>query len=270
MTFRDNWFARHRRVFRPAIRLFCFPYAGGSSVAFRDWSNALPADVEVYGVQLPGRESRFNEEPYTRVADLVGDVAEAFSDRMDVPFVFFGHSMGALVAFLLARELRRRHQAGPELLMVSGRRAPQRPDPDPPIHALPQAEFVDKIREFNGTPEAVFQNEELLQLLIPVLRADFALCETYDYEEEEPLTCPITAFGGIQDPEVPREDLGAWAHQTNGSFTLRMFPGDHFYLLDRSGTLLQQVAAELDGIATAHRRGSLGMRSPRGIASDSL
>jgi medium-chain acyl-[acyl-carrier-protein] hydrolase len=239
------------------LRLYCFPFAGGSSVAFRDWGQALPKDVEVWGVQLPGRESRFKEEPYTRIADLVSDVAGAVSRRTDVPFVFFGHSMGALVAFLLARELRRRRQAGPELLMVSGRRAPQRPDSDPPIHALPEHEFLAKIREFNGTPEAVFQSAELLQLLIPVLRADFAVCETYEYQDEEPLACPIVALNGVQDPEVSSEDAAAWADQTSGSFTLRMFPGDHFYLLDRSSPLLEEVAARLAGLATARRRGSL-------------
>jgi medium-chain acyl-[acyl-carrier-protein] hydrolase len=153
--------------------------------------------------------------------------------------------------------------------MVSGRRAPQQPDTDPPIHGLPEPEFLDKIREFNGTPEAVFQNEELLQLLIPILRADFAVCETYEYQEEEPLTCPIAAFGGIQDPEVSQEDIEAWSRQTSGSFTFRMFPGDHFYLLDRSATLRQQVAAQLNGIATA-RRESLKMPWSHRIAPHSL
>ena len=270
MRTRDTWFAVHRPVVQPVLRLFCFPFAGGSAVAFRDWSNALPADIEVCGVQLPGRESRFKEEPYTRIDDLVRDVAGALSRRTEVPFAFFGHSMGALVAFVLARELRRRHQTGPELLMVSGRRAPQRPDPDPPIHALPEHEFLDEIRQLNGTPEAVFQNEELLQLLIPVLRADFAVCETYEYQEEEPLTCPIAAFGGIHDPDVSREDIAAWSHQTRGLFNLQMFPGDHFYLLDRSTTLLQQVTAQLDRIATARRCGSLEMRSSRRLAPQSL
>jgi medium-chain acyl-[acyl-carrier-protein] hydrolase len=267
---RDTWFTVYRPVSQPVLRLFCFPFAGGSGVVFRDWFKALPAEVELCGIQLPGRESRFKEEPYTRVADLVRDVADALNRRGDVPFVFFGHSMGALVAFELARELRRRHQAGPELLMVSGRRAPQRPDADPPIHALPEPQFLEKIRGFNGTPEAVFQSEELLQLLVPLLRADFAVCETYEYQKDEPLTCPIAAFGGFEDPEVCEEDIAAWSQQTIGSFTLQMFPGDHFYLLDRSATLLRQVTAQVDGVVAGLARRSLEMQSPRGLSPQSL
>ena len=258
MKIRDSWFAVHRPVLQPALRLFCFPFAGGGALAYRDWCDALSPDVELCGVQLPGRESRFKEQPYTRLADLARDLAGALDPYAQVPFAFFGHSMGALVAFALARELRRRNQPGPELLMVSGRRAPQQPDPDPPIHALPEPSFLEELRELNGTPEAVFENKELLQLLIPILRADFAVCETYEYVHEDPLTCPIVAYGGIQDPDVSREDIAAWAYQTSGSFTLRMFPGDHFYLLDRSTSLLQYVIAQLDGLAIARRRRSSG------------
>jgi medium-chain acyl-[acyl-carrier-protein] hydrolase len=154
--------------------------------------------------------------------------------------------MGALVAFTLARELRRAGLRGPELLMVSGCRAPQRPDTDPPMHALPDEEFLQEIRALNGTPEAVLHNEELLQLLIPVLRADFAVCETYEYVEEAPLTCPIVAFGGVDDVDVSQDDLEAWAEQTTSFSGHRMFPGDHFYLLNEIGPLLKEVSRHID------------------------
>lgn len=245
MKIRDGWFAVYRPVRHPLLRLFCFPFAGGGTLAFREWPDQLPPEVEVCAIQLPGREGRFKERPYTRLADLVQDLAAAFTTYSPLPYAFFGHSMGALVAFELARELRRRHQPGPELLMVSGCRGPQLRDPDPPIHDLPELDFLEEIRKLNGTPEAVLGNRELLQLLMPLLRADFEMCETYQYLEETPLACPLVAFGGTEDPDLPREDIAAWSHETAGSFALRMFPGDHFYLLDRPAALMGQVSTHL-------------------------
>ncbi len=246
-SFSDGrWFVVPRRLGNPRLRLFCFPYAGGGAFAFRKWAERVPHGVELCGVQLPSREGRFKEPAYTRLTDLVRDLAEVVGTATDVPFAFFGHSMGALVAFALARELRRANVSGPELLLVSGRRAPQRPDPDPPIHALPLPEFLQELRELNGTPEAIFRDEELLQLLVPILRADFEVCETFEYEHERPLDCPIAAFGGTVDPDVAREDLEAWAEQTTASFSLRMFPGDHFYFVNRPAALLDEVARHLE------------------------
>jgi medium-chain acyl-[acyl-carrier-protein] hydrolase len=242
---RDRWFAVRRPVPDPALRLFCFPFAGGGALVFRDWSDYVPPEVEVCAVQLPGREGRFKERPYTALTELVHDLAGMFAQSRHVPYAFFGHSMGALVAFALARELRRRQQPGPELLMVSGYRAPHRPDPDPPIHDLPEHDFLQEIRELNGTPDAVLADRELLQLLVPMLRADFKVCETFEYAEEQPLACPIAAFGGTDDAELARDDIAAWSHETTGLFTMRMFPGDHFYLLDRPDALMQNVFDQL-------------------------
>jgi medium-chain acyl-[acyl-carrier-protein] hydrolase len=253
-SFSDGrWFVVPRPLTDPRLRLFCFPYAGGGAFAFRGWAERVPHDVELCGVQLPAREGRFNEPAYTRLTDLVRDLAAVVGPATDVPYAFFGHSMGALVAFALARELRRANLRGPELLMVSGRRAPQRPDPDPPIHALPMAEFLQELRELNGTPEAIFRDEELLQLLVPVLRADFEICETFEYQQERPLECPIAAFGGLVDPDVAREDLEAWSEQTNTSFSLRMFPGDHFYFVNRAAALLDELARHLEAVGAQGR-----------------
>jgi medium-chain acyl-[acyl-carrier-protein] hydrolase len=241
VNIRNRWFTAQRTVRDPALRLFCFPFAGAGALVFRDWSNYMPREVEVCAVQLPGREGRFREQPYVRLIDLVHDLADTVVLSSDVPYAFFGHSMGALVAFALARELRRRDQSGPELLMVSGHRAPHRRDPDPPIHKLPEHDFLQEIRKLNGTPDAVLENQELLQLLIPILRADFEVCETFEYAEEQPLACPIAAFSGTEDVDVTLDDIAAWSNETTGSFSLQMFPGDHFYLLDRPAALMRSV-----------------------------
>lgn len=246
MRVRDKWFGFPRLVPSPLLRLFCFPYAGGGASIFRNWPDLLPPSVEVCGIQLPGREGRFKEATYTRLPDLVRTLSEALVPYTDVPYVFFGHSMGALIAFSVARELRRNKQAEPSLLVVSGHRAPQRPRSRPPIHDLPDEEFLKEIRDLDGTPEAVLEDEELLKLLMPVLRADFAVCETFEYATEPPLDCPIAAFGGIHDREISREDVAAWSRQTTSSHSVQMFPGGHFFLLEHRDRLLVELSRRLD------------------------
>jgi len=164
---------------------------------------------------------------------------------MNLPYVFFGHSLGALIGFELACQLRRQNSTDPVHLFVSGRRAPQIPDPNPPIHQLPEAEFIDELRRFDGTPEEVLKHPELMEIFLPVLRADFALLETYEYTSEKPLDCPITAFGGLQDRKATREELAAWRDQTHGDFRLQLFPGDHFFLHSVQPILLQAIAQDL-------------------------
>jgi len=212
---------------------------------FRTWSESLPPEIEVRPVQFPGRENRLLEAPFSQLFSLIESIAQALLPYLDMPFAFFGHSMGALVSFELARYLRRQHSLSPLHLFVSGRRAPQLPDPDPPIHHLPQAEFLEELRRLKGTPEEVLQNAELLHLLLPLLRADFALCETYFYTPEEPLLYPITAFGGLQDDEVSRDVLTAWREQTRSSFKSRFFVGDHFFLHKERVSLLLALCQDL-------------------------
>lgn len=228
--------------------MFCFPYAGGGASAYRGWGGTL-SEVEVCPVQLPGRESRLRDAPFEQPEPLVLALADALQPYMqDLPFVFFGHSMGAMLGFELSRELRRRGQPLPLHLFVSGRRAPQVPDDDEPIHALPEAEFIAKLRELNGTPEEVLQHKELMKLLIPVLRADFSVNETYAYREEEPLDVGISAFGGIGDQEVSRDQVAAWKEQTRGRFRLRMLPGDHFFIHGNKAMVLEAVARDLSEV----------------------
>lgn len=246
----QRWLAYREPNPRARLRVFCFPYAGGGASIYRGWAASLPADHEVCPVQLPGRESRLREQPFTHLGPMVQALADALPPCFDLPFVFFGHSMGALIAFELARELRRRGGSLPLHLFVSGRRAPQLPVREAPIHGLPEPEFIVKLRELNGTPEEVLQHAELMRLLLPILRADFAVNETYEYAPAESFDFGISAFGGLGDEEVTREHLEAWREQARGRFRLRMLPGDHFFLHGGGKNLiLEALSRDLAEIA---------------------
>ena len=227
------------------LRLFCFPYAGSGSGIFRSWLNCLPINVEICPIELPGRGMRLMEPPFTRISPLVEAIALSLLPYLNQPFACFGHSMGALISFELTRLLRDRYDRSPVHLFISGRRAPQIPDLDPPIHALPDPDFIDKLRHLNGTPAAVLENDELMQLLLPTLRADFAVLETYAYVPEPPLECPITTFGGLQDAEVSYKQLEAWRDQTLATFSLQMLPGNHFFIHSAQALLLEALAQAL-------------------------
>ncbi len=215
-----TWFPGADAVAPGVLRLFCFPHAGGGAPTFHGWADGLPASVAV----LPARQPRRD-----RMAELVEALGDAIHAYVDQPFAFFGHSMGAVVAFELARLLRRRGQPLPRVLLVSAARAPQFrrghvPPPEPG-----QSEFIDELRRLEGMPPQVLDDPALLRMILPGLRADAALYRNYIYAEELPLDCPIRAYGGTEDPNVRREHLEAWARQTTSTFGLRMFPGGHFF-----------------------------------------
>jgi len=212
---------------------------------YSSWSAGLPLNVEICSLQFPGRENRLKETLITRITSLVLELTDAISPELTKPFAFFGHSMGALIAFELVRELYRQKKPSPLQLIVSGHRAPQLPDSALPIHALPENEFIKEIGRLNGTPEIVLQHEELMRLVLPTLRADLEMCETYQYLDQAPLQCPILAFGGLQDPKVDQKELTAWQEQTSGSFELQMFTGNHFFLHTSRGAVLHAIASQL-------------------------
>lgn len=220
------------------MRLFCFPYAGGGASIFRRWTT--PPDVEICAVQLPGREDRFTEPPSRAVTDLIPQLAEALQPFLDRPYAFFGHSMGAIIAFELASQLAREHRA-PAHLFVSGRRAPHLPARKPPLHTLPDAEFERELGALNGTPRAVLDDRELMALMAPILRADFTLCETYGLRAREPIDVPIDVFGGTADPETTPSELEGWREHTRVFGGVRLFPGDHFYLQDHAPALVDAM-----------------------------
>jgi len=264
----SRWFTFPRPNTAAHVRLFCFPYSGGGSALFRTWVDGLPATVEVCAVELPGRGARLREAPFTRLVPLVHEIADAIIPLLDRRFAFFGHSLGALVCFELARQLRRDQQPLPAHLLVSGASAPQAICFRRCLHQLPDAELIETLREFNGTPREVFESRELMEIMLPIIRADFALGDTYTYSDEPALDCPLSVFGGIDDAHVPRAHLEAWRQQTSAEFSLWMLPGDHFFLHEERQRLLAIVSEDLERLSAWSRRG-VGASPPENVITSS-
>lgn len=229
------------------IRLFCLPYAGAGASLFREWVEGLAAHALVHPVQLPGREERIGEAPYDRMGPLVRSVCDEIQTLAAEPYALFGHSLGAMIAFEVAREIRRRGGREPVHLFVSGHSAPQRGARPERISQMPEAALKDRLRRLGGTPEAVLDHPELMALLLPVVRADFNVSETYRYREERPLEVPITAFGGERDSEAPAEIMGEWQRQTENRFLLQTLPGDHFFIHTHRELLWDRIRRDLRG-----------------------
>lgn len=235
------------------MRLFCFPYAGGSGHVFISWKDKLPKDVELGLIQIPGRGTRITEQPYTDIEALVEALAVGLMPELNKPFAFFGHSMGSVVSFELARYLRRKQVKMPQALFAAGRMAPQIRDEDRKTFDLPKDQLIEEIKRLNGTPAEVLENQELMDMVLPILRADFQVCETYAYRSELPLACPITAFGGIDDANVNQESLSAWQHQTTGRFDSHWVEGDHFFLHSSRDQLLSLLSHEMNKLIAGYQ-----------------
>jgi medium-chain acyl-[acyl-carrier-protein] hydrolase len=226
------------------LRLFCFPHSGGGGTAFRGWSEALPS-VEVCAFVPPGREARLREPSLTRLEPLVEACVEEIARRADLPFAFYGHSLGALVAFEAARALRRRGAPLPRHLFAGAAVAPQAHAVATPIHRGPDAGLIARLRRYGGTPEAVLAEPELMALLLPAFRADLGIFESYRLVEEPPLDVPITAFGGVADDFARPAAMEGWRAQTSMAFSLRTFPGGHLFLQSSRAALLESMLADL-------------------------
>ena len=254
----NPWFSCPQPNPDARLRLFCFPHAGAGVTVYRSWADLLPDAVEVYSVNYPGRGTRIAEKPFTDVQSMVEALAVDLKPFLEKPFAIFGYSMGALISFELARRLLTDHRVQPVRLFAAASLAPQQTHFEQPFFDLPEPEFIEKLRNLKGTPTSVLEDRDLMELMIPALRADFQVCQTYEYSPGALLSCPIIAFGGMGDTSVTQAHLIGWREQTIAWFALRMFPGDHFFLHQCESALLEVLSRQLRECAVAcHSRSPL-------------
>jgi medium-chain acyl-[acyl-carrier-protein] hydrolase len=238
----NSWLVVTRMKPGVRFRLFCFPYAGGGAAVFRNWQELLPEGVEVCAVQYPGRENRIHESAYTDIFKLVDRLTIVLSGEFNIPFAFFGHSMGAKIAFEIARKLYAEKNILPRSLFLSGCRAPHLPEKRP-LHQLERNDFIKELHRFaGGTPETLLKNEELLEIFLPMLRADFTADETYVYRQGEALDCPFYVFGAAHDQEALFHEVDAWSSYPKSTFRLKIFPGDHFFIKTSQRLILRTIS----------------------------
>lgn len=242
----SDWLVYPKPIPRASFRLFCFPYAGAGSMVYRTWPEGLPPQVEVVSLLFPGRESRLRTAPYVTMQPLVEALVEEILPTLDRPFAFYGHSLGGLIAFELARELRRRGHPLPTALFIASRRAPHLPDPHLPIAGLSREAFAQAIQQrYNGIPKIIQQDRDLMDLFIGILKADFSVLETYQYVQEPAFDFSITAYIGSQDTTIHLQDAAAWQVHSHRSIAVQTFPGDHFFLQSQRLALLAALSNAL-------------------------
>ena len=236
-----RWIAGKLGKVNASVRLFCFGHAGSGAAFFYPWRSALVPEIEVCPVVLPGRESRMGEKPYTRIDQLIDPLVSALVPLTGKPFALFGHSVGAVIAYEVARRFVASYVPPPLCVFVSARRAPRLPARRQPFFELADPEFLTAVRRMNGMRPELLQYPDVLQLFLPSLRADFEMNDTYTFVPGPQLSCPVIAFVGDNDAEAHPGEMSAWAEVTGGPFLLRVFPGDHFYHKDAPPALLSAI-----------------------------
>lgn len=244
-TGRGGWCVRWKAAPRARLRLFCAPHAGAGAGVYRAWAERLAPGIEVVALRPPGRETRYGEPVPTSIAETVPAVLAEIEDWLDAPYAWFGHSLGALVAFECCRALAGRGAPPPHRLLVSGRPAPQLPSRLPPFHALPDAQLAELMREYGGTPLEVLDDPSALAVLLPVLRADLTASETYRYRPGAALDCPLSVFGGRDDRFADPRDVAAWSVHSRSTAVVRLLPGSHFFLHERPERILPLIVRDL-------------------------
>ena len=240
-----RWLPFRRERTGAKVQLWCFPHAGGSASIYLPWRPELGAAVDICSLEPPGRGTRAAEPLFLRMDPLVDALVDEVAPAMTPPFAFFGHSMGATVAFELARRLEAIGAPTPVLLFASAARAPHIADPDASQNPPPDDAVLETVRTLGGAPAEVLDDPFMRDQLLPVWRADFGLHIAYVHRRGAPLSCPITAFGGTSDPRVPTHAVEAWRQHTRSRFRCRLLSGGHFFLRPRQRELLDEIARDL-------------------------
>ncbi|MEC5160920.1 MULTISPECIES: thioesterase II family protein [unclassified Janthinobacterium] len=240
----DSWLGRATGP-RRKFRLFCFAYAGGSSSIFSRWQDMVSPEIEICAIRLPGRGARFNEKPIRSFPQLIEVLAYVIKDNSDLPFAFFGHSLGGLIAFELARHCLRNSIPPPTMLFLSASSAPQLLDLKEKFSDLADDELIEKLKAYNGTPIEILQNRELIGLFLPPIRDDFSLLESFQYKPFDNFDIPITVLAGKLDKEVSPEKIFGWAEETAAACNFNWFEGDHFFINTESEKVLETLNLDL-------------------------
>jgi medium-chain acyl-[acyl-carrier-protein] hydrolase len=239
-----------------SLRLFCFHFAGGGASCFNGWAKVLGEDIAVCPIQLPGRESRFREPRITNFNDLIERLYYQLESNLDRPYAFYGHSLGALIAYAIAY---RRYQLGlrlPQILFVGAHRAPHIPYSFPSCHSMSFDDLKALLSKFEGVPESILRNEEWMEILLPLIKDDLLLCESYEHQLRETLPCPIYAFGGTSDLMVSQREILAWSQHTKAEFKSYFYPEGHFFIKSQGTQLPQAIKLAIQQNFSAHLQSS--------------
>jgi surfactin synthase thioesterase subunit len=242
----NSWLVRKPRL-SPKLRLFCFAYAGGNAMTYQSWQAELGEDIEVCGIQLPGRGNRFLHTPYQTMHELIDAVGAVVIRYSDIPFALFGHSLGALIAFEVARYCQHHAKLLPRHLFVSACEAPLCRSSSRQLHKLGDQQLITELAQYRGTPPEVLGNLELMQLLLPTIRADFSVLETYQYRPGAMLDVPISVFAGRTDHYVDPGAANAWREETRQQCDVRWLSGDHFFIKSHAKEICCVLRTKLEG-----------------------
>jgi surfactin synthase thioesterase subunit len=242
---RNLWLVRTANSSR-RLRLFCFPYAGGSAASFARWQEQIGNTIDVCALNPPGRGARFGETPYRSMPDLITEIARIIAGQDDLPFAFFGHSLGGIVAFEVASYCSRNGLPMPNRLFVSGCDAPQVRRSSRKLHLSTDEELITALKDFSGTPPEILRDRDLMALLLPTVRADFSLAETYKYHPRPPLHIPISVLAGRLEEFATSDPAMEWQKETTNVCDLHWFPGGHFFINQERTAVLNYLRAELN------------------------
>ncbi|MFG2877350.1 thioesterase II family protein [Streptomyces sp. NPDC048337] len=239
-----RWLRLTPAGYRPRLRLVCFPHAGGAAGFYRDWPALMPAGVELVAVQYPGRQDRLTEPRIESMEEMTAGITGALLPVLDTPVAFFGHSMGSAIAYETALRLERRHGVVPVRLFVSGRGAPHA-EPAGETHLGTDDHLVASVRALGDLDAGIYDEPELRDLLLPTLRSDYKLIETHSPDRPVPVSAPVSALGGDDDPGCAPDELLSWKEVTTARYDRRVFPGDHFYLAAHRADVVAHVTSVL-------------------------
>jgi surfactin synthase thioesterase subunit len=241
----EVWFPTRKAVPHARLRLFCFPFAGGGVSAFNGWRKDLPEDIDLRPVMLPGREYRLQEQAIDNLPRLVDAIVPAMTPLLDRPFVLLGYSMGARVATEVARRLQQMGRPTPVGLVVGAAQAP-RARSCLNTDQMTDEQLLKLVLSYDGIPKEYLADRSLMQMVLPILRADFSIIETPGSAEAPRLNCPVAVWGGTQDSHVPVDTLRHWRDETTGECQTRLFPGGHFFLRGAKDLLLRALRDQLE------------------------